>query len=55
MHYAVNNVDLGMLNIDAFTDRFPSDQVQRIAGNEVEISADTIGEMGRVMVLKPAC
>lgn len=47
--------DLGMLNIDAFTDRFPSDQVQRIAGNEVEISADNIGELERVMVLKPAC
>ena len=55
MHYAVDNVDLGMLRIDAFTDRFPSDEVRRIDGNDVEITGENIGELGRFIVLKPAC
>ena len=55
MHYAVNNVDLGMLELNAFTDRFSSDEVQRLDGNEIQITCDNIDEFRRVVVLEPAC
>ena len=55
MHYAVNRVDLGMLRINAFTDRFPPDEIQWIDGSNVEITGENIGELRRVIILKPAC
>lgn len=55
MHYAVNNVDLGMHRIDVFADRFASDDVGWIDGSEVEVTAESISRLRSVIVLKPAC
>ena len=54
MHYAVNNVDLGMHRIDVFIDRFVSDDVGWIEGREVEVTAESISGLRSVVVLKPA-
>ena len=55
MHYAVRHVDLGMLRIDAFTNRFPSDAVRSIDGNDIQITGENIDDLRRVIVLKPTC
>ena len=55
MHYAVKGVDMGMLDVTAFTGRFPKDQIFWAKRTEIELTPDILPTMRRVVVLEPSC
>ena len=55
MHYAINNVDLGMHKIDAFTKRFSPDEVQDLDNNDINITKENIQNLKKVILLEPVC
>ena len=54
MHYRIPKLKLDILPLEAFTSRYPEEEIIKVESTEVEFSPDTLPRARRVYVLEPA-
>lgn len=55
MHYRIPKLGLDILPLEAFTSRYPEEEIRRVGATEVELRPDTLPERPEILVLEPAC